>query len=281
MTTQHSSRHMPRFRPVAPAVGIVTMLVLCAAPAGHAQMDPATAADLQRDLGTLGSMQMVEPGPELPGDRAKSCMQLALEMRSVMEKRGFGANRVQAANAANCAARGRYAAAQRESAAITAEMGAKTMAALATAAPIPGAAEAAVRAAQAADIPRLEAAAKKSAQTGSEMASTVAGGAVPMMQAMNDPRMMRLFSLMEDKNCQDIPQPEEPAADPCTGEAIPDGAVPSDVASAHGVRMQNGLPVPGAAPAPGAKPTAAADDPFVHRAPAPKPAKAADDPFAR
>ena len=46
----------------------------------------ASAATAQIDL---SGFEMVEPSPELPGDRALSCAQLAAEMGEIMRKRGM------------------------------------------------------------------------------------------------------------------------------------------------------------------------------------------------
>jgi hypothetical protein len=267
----------------APTLVAVSALAsgMLVVPPGHAQSNAAMDAAMGKML-ELGNVQMAEPSPELPGDRAKSCEQLGLEMRSIMKRRGFDDS--PAATAKACAARQANAAAYRDVRVLVETEGRAAAAAANTAAAATMYAPNAVRdAAVSAATAGFEAKAKaKGDQAGQAVATSVnqdSFGTQATMQAMNDPRIMRIMLLSEEKNCGEVQPPAGPSEDPCTGEIVAEGALPSDLADAVGYQTQGGKPVK--TPLPGAAPTApagSASDPFAPKAP---PAKPANDPFAR
>jgi hypothetical protein len=253
-------------------------------PLGHAQGNAAMDAAMGKML-ELGNLQMAEPSPELPGDRAKSCEQLGLEMRSIMKRRGFDDS--PAATAKACAARRENAAAHRDMRVFVETEGraaavAANQAAVATMYAPNAVQEAAVSAATAGFEAKANAKGDQMRQTLATGMNQDSFGAQSTMQAMNDPRIMRIMLLSDEKGCGEMQPPAGPSEDPCTGETVAEGALPSDLADAVGYQLQDGKPAktapPGAAPT---APAGSANDPFAPKAPPAKPAKPANDPFAR
>jgi hypothetical protein len=208
----------------------------------------------------MSNFKMVEPSPELPGDRLLSCARIAEEMGAIMNRRGMRKNVASSrskicssSKAMNNLAEEKKA----QSAAQTPE--------LITASVVGGpAANAILRKTQAEDA-ALEA---KQRPKRDQALRGMSSGIGDMVGVMNDPRLMRLGLLAQDKQCAETmapPQQNTPAAE---GDGCEDVA---DTADAHPDPVSNR-----AAPAT----PVGVPDPFVQSGT--KPAKpAAQDPFAR
>jgi hypothetical protein len=226
---------------------VVAMAVCAAAPLVNAQMD-------------LSGIKLAEPSPELPGDRAMTCAQIAAEMGEIMNKRGMKQG-IASSKSKICAStkvlnqqgeeRKKLAAAQQPSLVAASVVGGP-------------AANAVVRTTQAQDA-ALEA--RQQPERNRALAG-LGSGMGDMLGVMNDPRLMRLSVLAQGKQCAESMAPKQQKqaavqADSCV-----------DAANDAGVRHTS---VSGASPP---ATSAGAADPFVQRgSETAKPA--AQDPFAK
>jgi hypothetical protein len=206
----------------------------------------SAASNAQLDL---AGIRMAEPSPELPGDRALSCTQLANEMGEIMRKRGMKRGMASARNKI-CASRKTLDAQGDERQKMLNAQRPTLTAAAAVGGPVANAALQKTQAEEAA-LEARQRPERDRAVTG------ISSGVGDMMGVMNDPRLMRLSILAQEQRCEQTMAPKEtpPAAegDGCEGDAEVTGR-------------------------PGAPGVAA--DPFVQRGATPaKPA--ASDPFAK
>ena len=225
----------------------VVIAVCAAAPVAIAQMD-------------LSGIKMVEPSPELPGDRALSCTQISAEMGEIMNKRDMKRG-LASSKSKICASTKVLNEQGEERKKLSAAQTPGLIAASGVGGPV---ANAVVRKTQAEDA-ALEA--RQQPERNRALAG-VGSGIGDMLGVMNDPRLMRLAMLAETKQCAAsmAPKHQERAAvqgDGC--ENIAENSAGRDTS------------IPGTS-APGAP--AGAADPFVQRGS--QPAKpAAQDPFAK
>jgi len=238
---------------------VITVVLLGAAsawaPAALAQM---SSADLR---GGLTGTKIAQPSPELPGDRALSCAQISAQMGEIMRKRDME-GRVASSKSKICSSSktlGKQGEERKKL--MTAQIPELTTAA-AVGGPEGGAI---VNKTQAEQI-ALEA--KQQPERDRALAG-LDSGIGDAMGVMNDPRLMRLAMLAQEKQCADAmapPREEQPAAttDACDNPVdVPDGSRPLSVSGGPVAVTPDG-----------------ATDPFVQRgAKAAKPA--AQDPFAK
>ena len=166
------------------------VVALTCVSAAHAQINPA-------------GLEMVEPAPELPGDRALSCTQIANEMGEIMRKRGMNRGMASAKNKL-CSNR-KVLEAQGDE---RRKMSNAQMPALTAAAAVGGpAANAVFEKAQAED-----AALEARQRPGRDRAlAGINSGVGDMMSVMNDPRLMRLGLLAQEQRCAEtMAPPQEP-----------------------------------------------------------------------
>jgi hypothetical protein len=196
----------------------------------------------------LSAIRMAEPAAELPGDRLLSCAQITAEMARIMEKRDMkraaasakgkicGSTRVLNQQGQE---RHKLAAAQRPGLVVASAVGGPV-------------ANAVVSKAQAEDA-ALEA---RQQPERSRALAGLGSGMGDMMGVMNDPRLMRLALLAQEKQCAEsmAPGPREPLTQ---GESC--GLVPEEA---------------------NAGATAAGSDPFVQGGTVQE-QPAARDPFAK
>jgi hypothetical protein len=213
--------------------------------ASTAQIDPS-------------GFKMVEPSAALPGDSLMSCAKIAAEMGAIMNKRNLKKNVASSRNKI-CSSKKTLNKQAKEKMALTTAQAPALIAAGAVGGPV---ANALLMTKQAEDA-ALEAKQRpKRAQALSGMHS----GIGDMLGVMNDPRLMRLGLLAQDKQCAETmapPPQEQPAAngDGCDDKDVDAG--PDSVSNSAAPTTQAGVP-----------------DPFVQRGA--KPAKpAASDPFAQ
>ena len=216
----------------------------------------ASTAIAQMDL---SGIKMVEPAPELPGDRAMSCTQIAAEMGEIMNKRDMKRG-LASSKSKICGSTKVLNKQAEERKALSAAQTPSLIAASAVGGPV---ANAAIQKTQAEDA-ALEA--RQQPERNRALAG-MGSGVGDMLGVMNDPRLMRLAVLAQDRQCAQTMAPkQQPAA------AQGDGC--ENVADDADVRHTS---VSGGA-APGALPGTA--DPFVQRgSQTAKPA--AQDPFAK
>jgi hypothetical protein len=209
----------------------------------------SAASTAQMDL---SSIKIVEPSPELPGDRLLSCAKIAEEMHEIMTRRDMKKN-VASSRSKICSSKKVL---DKQGAEKKALSTAQTPA-LITASVVGGpAANAILKTTQAQD-----AALEAKQRPGRDRALAGMGSGIgDMLGVMNDPRLMRLGLLAQDKQCA------ETMAPPQKPQPAPEGAGCDGVAEAPEVARQ-------------VTPTGA-PDPFVkHSATPAKPAAA--DPFAQ
>ncbi len=223
-------------------------IVLCAATStAIAQMD-------------LSGIKMAEPSPELPGDRAMSCSQLAAEMGEIMNKRDM--KRAVASSKSKICSSTKVLNEQGEE---RKKLSATQMPGLIAASAVGGpAANAVARKTQAED-----AALEARQQPARNRALAEAGSGIgDLMGVMNDPRLMRLGLLAQDKQCAASMAPRQQQQAAVPGDGCENSASDADIRHTR---------VPGAS-AP--ETPAGAPDPFVQRgSETAKPA--APDPFAK
>jgi hypothetical protein len=184
----------------------------------------SAAATAQMDL---SAMKIVEPSPELPGDRLLSCAKIAEEMGAIMERRGM---KTKVASSKNkiCSSKKTLDKQGEERKALSVAQ----MPALAVAGTVGGPVANVIMKKTQAEDAALEA--KQRPGRDRAMAG-VGSGIGDMMGVMNDPRLMRLGMLAQDKQCAETmappkkPQPA-PVGDGCDGVAeTPDVATPPGV----------------------------------------------------
>jgi hypothetical protein len=234
-----------------------TLTVLCALNGPVGAQTP-TAPDMS------AMMKMAEPAPPRPGDAAMSCAQIGQEMQSILKKKNVRPNAQRNTKAA-CEL-------QRSMTLTPAEQAALSN-------PSPQA-----------ELLREQKSAQIQAATQNMMAANSG-----MMEAMNDPRLMRLAILADEKHCafeEQEPPAQAPVADTCgsgvvTPAMVTGGVVPPAPASTG--RPDPFKPVakpPVTAPAvtpPSSPVTPASGDPFVKQgnaAPPPQKQPTAD-PFKK
>jgi hypothetical protein len=217
-------------------------------------------------MSAMMQMQIAEPEAPRPGDAALTCEQIAREFQSILRQKN-----VQPPSPADTQA----ACEMRAAMALTP----------------------AEQAAMSSNTPQAQALREqKSAQLQQANQGLMAANR-PMLEAMNDPRIMRLAILAEEKHCA-IEGAESPAqapvADPCgpgvvTPAMVTGGVVPPAPASgaASGrtdpFKPASSVVAPPAAPAVQA-PKAATSDPFVKQgsnAPPPADKQPTGDPFKK
>ena len=167
----------------------VSLIVVCAATsAAIAQMD-------------LSAIKMAEPAPELPGDRAMSCAQISAEMGEIMKKRGMkqavASSKNKICNSTKVLnqqgeERRKLAAAQAPALSAASVAGGP-------------AANAVVRKTQAEDA-ALEA---RQQPDRNRALAGLGSGMGDMLGVMNDPRLMRLGLLAQDKQCAESMAPKQ------------------------------------------------------------------------
>ena len=218
-----------------------------AMPAAIAQMD-------------LSGIKMVEPAPELPGDRAMSCTQIAAEMGEIMNKRGMKQG-IASSKSKICASTKVLNAQGEERKKLSAAQQPALIAASSVGGPV---ANAVVSKTQAEDA-ALEA--RQQPERNRALAG-LGSGMGDMLGVMNDPRLMRLSMLAQGKQCAQTMAPKQQQKPAVQGDGCENVAEGGDV-------PRTSISGPSAPGMP-----AGAADPFVQRGSAPaKPA--AQDPFAK
>ena len=214
----------------------------------------APAGAQQPDMGAMMNMQMAEPSPPQPGDAAMTCEQIGREFQSILKKKNVNLEPYADPDAA-CELRAAMAVTAEEQAAMSGT-----------------------------SVDAQAARERKSAQMQQASSSMMAANQ-PIMQAMNDPRLMRLAILADEKHCaiEDQESPAQaPVADPCgpgvvtpaivTGGVVPPAPAssgPSDPFKPSTQAVVTQAPAPSspcvvAHPATPAAPTAGTtNDPFV------------------
>ena len=162
----------------------------------------ASAAIAQMDL---SGIKMAEPAPELPGDRAMSCAQLAAEMGEIMNKRDM--KRGVASSKSKICASTKVLNKQGEE---RRQLSAAQQPALISASVVGGPAANAVFSKTQAEDAALEA--KQQPERNRALAG-LGSGMGDMLGVMNDPRLMRLVLLAQDKQCARIHGAEAAGAD--------------------------------------------------------------------
>jgi hypothetical protein len=208
----------------------------------------------------LSSIKLVEPSPELPGDRALTCAQIGTQMSEIMRKRGMK-DKIASSKSKICSARKTLDAQGEEKKRLSATQVPALTAAAYTGGP---AAQAVTRKTQAED-----AALEARQRPGRDRAlASIGSGVGDMMDVMNDPRLMRLSLLAQEHRCGEVmaaSQSAAPAASDDGCEDSDDGVGPQ--AESAPASPINAIP-------------AGAADPFVQRGTAAaKPA--VSDPFAK
>lgn len=217
---------------------IVAIAVCAQAPAAIAQMD-------------LSGIKMAEPSPELPGDRALSCAQIAAEMGEIMNRRGMKQG-MASSKSKICASTKVLNEQGEERKKLAAAQQPALMAASVVGGPV---ANAVVRTKQAEDA-ALEA---RQQPDRNRALAGMGSGMGDMLGVMNDPRLMRLSVLAQSKQCAASMAPKQQKQAAVQGDGCENISAPGPSVS--------GTP-------------AGAADPFVQRGS--EPAKpAAQDPFAK
>jgi hypothetical protein len=192
----------------------------------------------------LSGIKMAEPSPELPGDRAMSCGQIAAEMGKIMEKRDM--KRAMASSKKKICGSTKVLNTQgEERKKLSAAQTPGLIAASAVGGPV---ANAVVRRTQAEDA-ALEA--RQQPERNRALAG-MGSGIGDMLGVMNDPRLMRLAMLSQDRQCAESMAPRQREA-----------AVQGDGCDVAADDVDSGRAPVSAAPAAAAP--AGAADPFVQR----------------
>ncbi len=208
----------------------------------------------------LSGIKMVEPAPELPGDRAMSCTQIAVEMGEIMNRRGMKRG-IASSKSKICASTKVLNEQGEERKKLAAAQQPALIAASSDGGPV---ANAVVRKTQAEDA-ALEA--RQQPERNRAMAG-LGSGMGDMLGVMNDPRLMRLSLLAQSKQCAESMAPKLQEKAPVQGDGCENVAENGDL-------RHTSISGPSAPETP-----AGAADPFVQRSSASaKPA--AQDPFAK
>lgn len=212
----------------------------------------SSAANAQLDL---SSIKMAEPSPELPGDRAMSCAKIAEEMGEIMSRRGVK-QKVASSRSKLCSSRKEFDRLGEERKKLSATQNPALVTAAMTGGP---AADIVTRKTQAEDA-ALEA---KQRPDRDRAVAGVGSSIGDIMSVMNDPRLVRLNMLGQEKRCAESMAPSQKSA------ARPEGDVCDGVVDESAAAAGRTVTSP-----------AAASDPFAARG---KPAAtpAASDPFAK
>jgi hypothetical protein len=198
----------------------------------------------------LSGIKMAEPSPELPGDRAMSCAQIAAEMGEIMNKRGM--QRGIASSKRKICASTKVLNEQGEE---RKKLSAAQQPSLVAASVVGGPAANAVFQKTQAEDAALEA--RQQPERNRALAG-MGSGMGDMLGVMNDPRLMRLGILAQGKQCAETMAPKQQKQAPVQGDGCENVAEDADV---HHT-------------------SAGAADPFVQRgSETAKPA--AQDPFAK
>jgi hypothetical protein len=223
---------------------VATCCVICAA---GGSIGEATAQGIPP---SLAGLKMVAPEPERPGDRALSCAQITREIGLIMQKR-----KVQQAAATSrrklCSSTKVLARQGNEKL----QLQQAQTSALAAASVAPGPAAGAIISKVNADTMALE----RRQQPERQLANAqMMAGMGDMMSAFNDPRLMRLGMLAQERQCaENAPPPtEDPPAETC--ESTDDVAAPPGAATATATGPADPF-------APNIKATPANPDPFARR----------------
>jgi hypothetical protein len=226
---------------------MVVIAVCAAAPAVIAQMD-------------LSGIKMAEPSPELPGDRAMSCAQIAAEMGEIMNKRDMKRG-LASSKSKICSSTKVLNRQGEERKALSAAQTPSLIAASTVGGPV---ANAVVQKTQAEDA-ALEA--RQQPERNRALAG-MGSGIGDMLGVMNDPRLMRLGILAQGKQCAETMAPKQQKQAAVQGDGCENVAEDADVRH----NSVSGTSTPGT--------PAGAADPFVQRGSATaKPV--AQDPFAK
>ena len=149
----------------------------------------------------LSGIKMAEPSPELPGDRAMSCAQIAAEMGEIMNRRGMKRG-IASSKSKICASTKVLNEQGEERKKLSAAQTPSLIAASAVGGP---AANAVFRKTQAEDA-ALEA--RQQPERNRALAG-MGSGMGDMLGVMNDPRLMRLGLLAQDKQCAESMAPKQ------------------------------------------------------------------------
>jgi hypothetical protein len=211
------------------------------------------------DMSAMMQMKMAEPEAPRPGDAAMTCEQIAQEFQSILRTKNVRPDS-QANTQAACDMRAAMAMTPADQAAMSA------------------------------NTPQAQALREqKSAQMQHANQRLMATNR-PMLEAMNDPRIMRLALLADEKHCaiaQEEPPAQAPVADPCgpgvvTPAMVTGGIVPP--APASGASSGRTDPFKATTPAVAPPPAAGTSDPFVKqgsKTPPPAEKQPTTDPFKK
>lgn len=208
----------------------------------------------------LSGIKMVEAAPELPGDRALNCDQIAAEMGEIMNRRGMKQG-VASAKGKICASRKTLDRQGDE----RKKLSAAQAPALVTASVVGGPVANAVTRTTAAQDAALEA---KQRPERDRAVSGIGSGVTDMLGVFNDPRLMRLSMLAQTKQCGASMAPKQEPVTAKASDGCEDTASDSGVQPAALSRASPAAPAGNADPfvqrgATTAKPTL--QDPFVKR----------------
>ena len=213
----------------------------------------APAGAQEPDMSAMMNMQMAEPGPPQPGDAAMTCEQIAREFQSILKKKNVRPS-AQPSTQDACELRQAMTPTAAEQAAMVDPTS-----------------------------PQAVALQQQKAVQMQQATATMLEANRPMMEAMNDPRIMRLAILADEKHCaiEDEESPAQaPVADPCgpgvvTPAIVTGGVVPPAPASSgpSDPFKSSTKAVVTQAPAP--------SSPFVVTQPAPPTAGTTSDPFVK
>ena len=211
------------------------------------------------DMSAMMQMRMAEPEAPRPGDAAMTCEQIAQEFQSILRSKNVRPPS-QADTQAACQMRAAMTVTPAEQAAMSA------------------------------NTPQAQALREQKTAQMQQANQQLMETNRPMLQAMNDPRIMRLAILAEEKHCA-IEGAEAPAqapvADPCgpgvvTPAMVTGGVVPPAPASTAASGRTD--PFKTTTPAVAPPPAADTSDPFVKqgsKAPAPAENQPTTDPFKK
>jgi hypothetical protein len=209
------------------------------------------------DMSAMMQMKMAEPEAPRPGDAAMTCEQIAQEFQSILRNKNVRPDS-QANTQAACEMRAAMAMTPADQAAMSA------------------------------NTPQAQALREQKTAQMQQANQQLMAANRPMLEAMNDPRIMRLAIMAEEKHCaiaHEEPPAQAPVADPCGPGVVTPAMVTGGVeppAPASGAA--SGRTDPFKATPAVATPAAATSDPFVKqgsKAPPPAEPQPATDPFKK
>lgn len=211
------------------------------------------------DMSAMMQMQMAEPEAPRPSDAAMTCEQIAQEFQSILRNKNVRPDS-QAKTQAACEMRAAMAITPADQAAMSA------------------------------NTPQAQALREQKTAQMQQANQRLMETNRPMLEAMNDPRIMRLAILADEKHCAIAPEEapaQAPVADPCgpgvvTPAMVTGGVVPPAPASAAASGRTD--PFKTTTPAVAPPPAAGTSDPFVKqgsKAPAPAEQQPTTDPFKK